>query len=175
MRLFPTFDKFPNVAKRQDMSTTENNNQTCASTANANFTRNITIAGLDGEYMKVTLTDGLEFGNQIVEPTANLSVVPSPGRFQLISGFTFDLTGKYLNMACVMLANMLIGVCRRRALILAPVPRGFINILISGYQHQNGTTAFLSSVAGAASYKGSLAVKYFADSTCRVTVGNTDQ
>lgn len=49
---------------------------------------------------------------------------------------------------------------------------GMINLTISGYQGQDGRTAFLSSEAGNKDYNGSLAVKDIEDRTCRFTVQN---
>lgn len=49
---------------------------------------------------------------------------------------------------------------------------GMCNLTITGYQGQDGRTAFLSSEAGSPDYKGSLAVKDLEDRTCRFTVQN---
>lgn len=43
-------------------------------TANANVTGTIAIRGVDGKYMKVTSTNGLEFGSQKFDDTAKFEV-----------------------------------------------------------------------------------------------------
>lgn len=45
-----------------------------ATIANANVSGNIAIRGVDGKYMKVTSTNGLEFGNQKLDDTAKFEV-----------------------------------------------------------------------------------------------------
>lgn len=49
---------------------------------------------------------------------------------------------------------------------------GLVNFTITGYQTQDGRTAYLSSQAGSVDYKGSLAVKSFEDVTCRFKIQN---
>lgn len=52
---------------------------------NANVTGNIAIQGLDGKYLKVTASNGLEFGNQQMEDNARFQVKQaSNGKIQLV-------------------------------------------------------------------------------------------
>lgn len=54
-------------------------------TPNAKVTGTIAIRGLDGKYMKVTSTNGLEFGNQKLDANSKFVVkTESNGKFSLI-------------------------------------------------------------------------------------------
>lgn len=44
--------------------------------ANANVSGTIAIKGVDGKYLKVTSTNGLEFGSQKLDDTAKFVVKP---------------------------------------------------------------------------------------------------
>ncbi|KAJ7445681.1 hypothetical protein B0H11DRAFT_1930389 [Mycena galericulata] len=117
---------------------------------NANVTGNIAILGLDGKYLKVTPSNGLEFGNQHLDDQA---------RFKVKEGNN----GKFVNMYYIN---------GGLELSIVYLVDGMVNLTISGYQGQDGRTAFLSSDAGNKEYNGSLAVKGIEDRTCRFTVQN---
>lgn len=53
--------------------------------ANANVTGHIAILGVDGKYMKVTPSNGLEFGNQFLDDQAKFTVkAGSNGKVSLV-------------------------------------------------------------------------------------------
>jgi len=134
---------------------------------NANVTGTIAILGVDGKYMKVTPSNGLEFGNQFLDDQAKFTVkAASNGKVDLVGP-----NGKYVNMYYVNDVKCE-GGSGGLSLGIVYLADSFINFTISGYQGQDGRTAYLSSQAGSADYKGSLAVKSFEDITCRFKIQN---
>ncbi len=172
-----------------------------ATTANANVTGKIAIRGLDGKYMRVTPSHGLEFGIQKLEDAAKFDVqkhgdkvglkgtmrVSSPhlspsfltpffllSRLPSIPRSLTSLTGsnaKFVNMYYIDDVKC-DGPEGGVSMGVVYLAQGQINFTITGYQGQGGRTRFLSSEAGNASYNGSLAVKEFEDVTCRFTIQN---
>jgi hypothetical protein len=78
---------------------------------NANFTGNIAIKGIDGKYMRVTATNGLEFGTQQMDDNCKFTVKPAAnGKIQLVGTkflsrllqqtlkFAVGPNNKYMNM-----------------------------------------------------------------------------
>ncbi|KAJ7184290.1 hypothetical protein C8R46DRAFT_1063586 [Mycena filopes] len=134
---------------------------------NANFTGTIAIRGVDGKYLKVTPTNGLEFGNQQLDDNAKFQVKQgSNSKIQLVGK-----NGKYVNMYYINDVKCE-GDSGGLSLGIVYLTGGMCNLTITGYQGQDGRTAFLSSEAGSPDYKGSLAVKDIEDRTCRFTVQN---
>jgi len=137
-----------------------------ATTANANVTGKIAIRGLDGKYMRVTPSHGLEFGIQKLEDAAKFDVQKHGDKVGLKGS-----NAKFVNMYYIddVKCDGPEGGVSMGIVYLA---QGQINFTITGYQGQDGRTRFLSSEAGNASYNGSLAVKEFEDVTCRFTIQN---
>ncbi|KAJ7461021.1 hypothetical protein B0H11DRAFT_1736408 [Mycena galericulata] len=129
---------------------------------NANVTGNIAILGLDGKYLKVTPSNGLEFGNQHLDDQA---------RFKVKEVLLTGNNGKFVNMYYINDVKCE-GADGGLELSIVYLVDGMVNLTISGYQGQDGRTAFLSSDAGNKEYNGSLAVKGIEDRTCRFTVQN---
>ncbi|KAJ7273157.1 hypothetical protein C8J57DRAFT_1316945 [Mycena rebaudengoi] len=128
---------------------------------------NIAIKGIDGKYMRVTATNGLEFGTQQMDDNCKFTVKPAAnGKIQLVGP-----NNKYMNMYYINDVKCE-GTGGGLQVGILYLPEGQANLTISGYQGQDGRTAFLSSEAGSPDYKGSLAVKGIEDRTCRFTVQN---
>ncbi|KAJ7043159.1 hypothetical protein C8F04DRAFT_1287316 [Mycena alexandri] len=136
--------------------------------ANANLTGNIAILGIDGKYMRVTDTNGMEFGTQFMDDSCKFQVKQgSNSKIQLVS----MKNQKYVNMYYINDVKCE-GDSGGLSMGIVYLTNGMCNLTISGYQGQDGRTAFLSSQAGSPDYKGSLAVKDLEDITCCFTVQN---
>ena len=59
--------------------------------AQANVSAIIAIKGIDGKYMKVTSTDGLEFSSTVLDNTAKFTVQPKGGKVALIGEIQFRI------------------------------------------------------------------------------------
>jgi len=138
-----------------------------AAKANANVTGMIAILGVDGKYMRVTPSHGLEFGIQKLEDTAKFEVHKYDGGKVGFKGSN----GKFVNMYYIDDVKCE-GPGGGLSMGIVYLAEGQINLTITGYQGQDGRTRYLSSEAGNASYNGSLAVKQFEDPTCRFTIQN---
>ncbi|KDQ50134.1 hypothetical protein JAAARDRAFT_89100, partial [Jaapia argillacea MUCL 33604] len=127
----------------------------------------IAIKGVDGKYMKVTSTGGLEFGDQKLTDNAKFKVEKyDHGQVGFVGS-----NGKHVNMyyhndvKCE-------GPGGGLGVGILYLPGGKVIFTISGYGGQDGRTGFLSSQAGSPAYNGSLAVKDYPDFTCEFTIQN---
>ncbi|ETW80250.1 hypothetical protein HETIRDRAFT_418288 [Heterobasidion irregulare TC 32-1] len=134
--------------------------------AQADVSAIIAIKGIDGKYMKVTSTNGLEFSSTVLDKNGKFTVQPKGGKIALIGS-----NGKHVNMYYVddvkcegPGGGLDVGIAHRR--------NGKVCFTISGYQGQDGQVWFLSSQAGHPSYNGSLAVKRVEDESCRFLIEN---
>ena len=55
---------------------------------NANVTGTIAVKGVDGKYMKVTSTNGLEFGNQKLDNNSKFTVKQAGGGQVSLTGMS---------------------------------------------------------------------------------------
>ncbi|KDQ50150.1 hypothetical protein JAAARDRAFT_42329 [Jaapia argillacea MUCL 33604] len=117
--------------------------------------------------MKVTSTNGLEFGDQKLTDNAKFTVKKYDGGKV---GFVGS-NGKYVNMYYINDVKCE-GPDGGLSVGILYLAGGKVAFTITGYQGQDGRTAFLSSQAGSAAYNGSLAVKDYPDFTCEFTIQN---
>ncbi|EGO22920.1 hypothetical protein SERLADRAFT_416477, partial [Serpula lacrymans var. lacrymans S7.9] len=131
-----------------------------------NVSGTITIRTIDGRYMKVTGTNGLECSSQDLDDNAKFIVKQKGAKVALIGN-----NGKYVNMYYVHDVKCE-GPSGGLDVGVAYHSNGTVCFTISGYQGQNGNTYYLSCDTGNAAYNGSLAVKRAEDSTCRFVIDN---
>ncbi|KAJ7837025.1 hypothetical protein B0H14DRAFT_2792587 [Mycena olivaceomarginata] len=140
------------------------------SNVNANMTGNIAIlSSPDRRYLEVLEDNkGLAFREQKINDRARFTVKQgSNNKIQLVS----LATNKYVNMYYINDVKCE-GDGGGLSMGIVYLTNGLINLTITGYQGQDGRTAFLSNEAGNISYNGSLAVRELENENCRFIIEN---
>ncbi|KAM6499236.1 hypothetical protein JOM56_004744 [Amanita muscaria] len=129
-----------------------------------NFSGTISLKDFQGAYLRITDNNGLGFSHGAVDDKCKFTVKASGNVVNLIGN-----NGQYVNMYGISYVQCK-GPSGGLAMGVDHLVNGLVRLTISGYQGQDGRTAYMSNRSGEANE--SLLVADEADASCRFVVEN---